>query len=150
MVGDGSKKEEYSRLSQELRCDDVIRFAGSLRGQALEDARKGAQFLVYPLDMARDFWCFQSSNAWLSGLVPIVNRVGGIPEIVDESCGIITGTSDTAGLKEAIVKAAGILRSGEFIEMSNNAKKRAGLFSITRTIEALSEVYRNIMISKAR
>lgn len=61
-------------------------------------------------------------EAMASGLVPITNRVGAIPEFVDESCGIIAAPNDAAGL------AAGVSRLYEdpalFMRLSEQAARR--------------------------
>jgi len=39
-----------------------------------------------------------------SGLVPVTNAVGAIPEFLDETCGMLARPEDVAGLAESIAK----------------------------------------------
>lgn len=61
-------------------------------------------------------------EAMSSGLVPVTNSVTGIPEFVDESCGVLTEPDDYVGLAEGIVNL--YKNPNLFLEMSANAAKR--------------------------
>jgi glycosyltransferase involved in cell wall biosynthesis len=43
-------------------------------------------------------------EAMSSGLVPVTNSVGAIPEFVDETCGMLARPEDVAGLTESITR----------------------------------------------
>ena len=66
-------------------------------------------------------------EAMSSGLVPVTNSVGAIPEFVDDSCGFLADPEDSAGLAESIVK---LYESPElFLAMSTAAAERVRMES---------------------
>ena len=73
-------------------------------------------------------------EAMSSGLVPVTNSVGAIPEFVDETCGFLVRPEDSAGLAESIAK---LYESPElFSAMSTAAAARVRMqSSCARTIE---------------
>ena len=73
-------------------------------------------------------------EAMSSGLVPVTNSVGAIPEFVDETCAMLAPQEDAAGLAESIEK---LYRSPElFSAMSAAAAARVRMqSSCVRTVE---------------
>jgi glycosyltransferase involved in cell wall biosynthesis/spore maturation protein CgeB len=66
-------------------------------------------------------------EAMSSGLVPVTNSVGAIPEFVDDTCGFLADPEDSAGLAESIAK---LYESPElFLAMSAAAAERVRMES---------------------
>ena len=80
------------------------------------------------------------------GLPAIVNRKGGMPEIVEDGLsGFITSEPTARGLADAIRRAAAAFADGEAAGMSQAAKARAADFSIRETVDALEAAYRQLL-----
>jgi len=81
-------------------------------------------------------------EAMSSGLVPVVSRVGAVPEFVDESCGILVSPEDSAGLAAAIARIAE--DANMFATLSLRAAARAvNTIAMDRVIEREIEILKN-------
>lgn len=100
LIGEGMDLEAMKLKANSLELNDCVRFTGLLQDQALVDEWATGDFFVL------------SSNYETAGVVlvealacgmPIVaTRVGGIPEIVNESNGLLVPSADAKALSEAM------------------------------------------------
>lgn len=67
-----------------------------------ELARLHRDYGVFLVPTRMDSQGVSRDEAMSSGLVPVTNRVAAIPEFVDDSCGLLAGPEDAAGLADAI------------------------------------------------
>lgn len=73
-------------------------------------------------------------EAMSSGLVPVVSRVGAVPEFVDESCGLLTERDDANGLAAALLALA--IEPSRFAALSGAAAARIrGTIPISTVVE---------------
>ncbi len=121
------------------------------------------QFLGFRTDIhsllpAADFFCLATESeglgssileAMASGLPVVATRVGGIPEVVEDSrTGLLVPSSDPGALANAMARMAsdGGLRE----ELGKRGRERAGLFSADRTAEGTDRVYRAALKSRGK
>lgn len=91
--------------------------------------------------------CISLQEAGIHGLPLIATRVGGIPEIVDSTCGILVDNLDVRGFVTAInrLKNDGELRK----EYGNNARRKIlSKFSEEKIIKQLDQVYLELIENK--
>lgn len=101
LVGDGVDHEKMQKLAIELNLSsERVIFAGLLEGQALTESYQSSLFNVMfsnyenmPVVISESFAC---------GLPVIATAVGGIPEIISSSNGILVQPCDEDGLYTAI------------------------------------------------
>jgi L-malate glycosyltransferase len=135
LVGDGPLMDELKAMAVELKISDIVVFAG-YRTDALRYLK------------GFDVFCLSS---WGEGLgtsiidamaleVPVAaTRVGGIPDLIENGVtGFLAEPRDAAGLAAAIEKA---LTTPDRREIVSNARRKAELYSITRTVDAMEKVY---------
>jgi glycosyltransferase involved in cell wall biosynthesis len=121
------------------------------------------QFLGFRADIpslldAADFFCLPTLHEGLgssileamsAGLPVIATRVGGIPEIVEDSrTGILVPPSDPGALADAMVEMAA--RPDLREAMGACGSKRADSFSADRTAEATYAIYRSALTAGRR
>ncbi len=100
MVGDGADFQRMKRLASILKLDDKVIFTGLLEGSALINTYKSSDFMVMfsnyenmPVVISESFAC---------GLPVIATSVGGIPEYVNPSNGILVAPGDETALLDSI------------------------------------------------
>lgn len=101
MVGEGQDEAAMRRLAEALNLNEpVLSFTGLLESNALADALSQADALVLfshyenlPVVIPEAFAC---------GLPVIATRVGGIPEVVDSSNGVLVEAGDETALLNAM------------------------------------------------
>ena len=140
VVGDGPRREELQRLAAELGIADRVVWAGERR-----DARR----LVTAFDVGVICSSWEGlPNAALETMaagVPLVStRVGTMPEILGEGCGVLVDVADDEGLSGALAyllddpeEAA---RIGE-----RGARRIREHHAMPRMVEAFAEVYREAL-----
>jgi glycosyltransferase involved in cell wall biosynthesis len=81
-------------------------------------------------------------EAMSSGLVPVVSRVGAVPEFVDEACGILAPPEDPAALAAALARIAE--DANIFATLSRCAAARAAnTIAMDRVIERENEILKD-------
>jgi glycosyltransferase involved in cell wall biosynthesis len=130
IVGDGPKRAEW----QSMTNSDRVRWLGYRTD--VDAILAGCDVFVHPsLD---DAFPTVLLEAMAAGLPVVASRVGGIPEIVSESTGILVPPGDPAALADAMTKIDP--------HMSIAARERATReFSIDAWIARLDTVYAEAM-----
>ena len=99
-IGDGIDFEIVKEYSKNLNHQENIRFTGVLEGQALIDELASGDFLV--LSSNYETQGVVLLEAFACGLPVVSTNVGGIPEIVNESNGILVPPQDPEKLADAM------------------------------------------------
>ena len=111
IVGDGPEKINLERLVTDLRLQERIRFAGSLKGEALfARYRECDVFVMPPRTLKDDVEGFGTVflEAGLAGKPSVGTRSGGIPEaVIDGVTGILVEEANVHELAAAIVQVLG-------------------------------------------
>ena len=99
-IGDGIDFEIVKEYSKNLNHQENIRFTGVLEGQPLIDELASGDFLV--LSSNYETQGVVLLEAFACGLPVVSTNVGGIPEIVNESNGILVPPQDPEKLADAM------------------------------------------------
>ena len=135
IAGDGELGGQLHRQVERLGIRDRVRFAGWVRD-------------TVPLYAAADVVVLASLNegtpvalieALAAGCVSVATRVGGVPDVVDDTCGILVPAGDTEALASAMVRAMTVG------PLSADCRARARRFSIERLVPELSSMYQDLL-----
>ncbi|EMI58109.1 glycosyl transferase group 1 [Rhodopirellula sallentina SM41] len=84
IIGEGPERGSLEQLATDLKVDRLVRFTGSLRGDALADCLNRHRFLWVPSRWEEPF-----GNVALEGMacgcIPIVSDGGGLPDAVGDA-----------------------------------------------------------------
>ncbi len=119
IVGDGPERAELERLSSELGVSDRVDFLGAQPHDEMVGLLSSADAAVFPSLMEA------TSVAALECMaceIPVAaSRVGGLPEIVDESVGTLFEPADPEDLAK---KVAGMLQRSNLRDAGARARER--------------------------
>lgn len=99
-IGDGIDFDEIKSYSKKLSQQENIRFTGVLEGQDLVDELASGDFLV--LSSNYETQGVVVLEAYACGIPVVATNVGGIPEIVNESNGLLVPPQDPEKLADAM------------------------------------------------
>lgn len=139
IVGDGEQRKELEQLAEKLKIQDITTFYGQQRDVKpfLEDA----SIFVYP-SIWQEVFGISLVEAMAYGIPCVANKVGGIPEIIeDEKSGFLSSGLDVHSLEKTIEKVIELLNKGEYEKIAKDARKRAEKFSIIETVKNLKDMY---------
>ena len=88
IVGDGPMRSAYERLAQELGIEERVEFRGLLPKPELAERMRRADLFVLASRFENNPCVVLEAMA--SGLPVVATRVGGLPELVDQTSGILT------------------------------------------------------------
>jgi teichuronic acid biosynthesis glycosyltransferase TuaC len=100
LVGAGPARSDIQILAKELRILDRIRFVAPCPSSEVSKWMRAAN--VFALPSYREGCPNVILEALSCGLPVVASDVGGIPELVDEKCGILVHPQDPAGLANAL------------------------------------------------
>lgn len=100
LVGDGVDLEAMRQRAVALGLTDRVRFTGLLQGQALAEEVASGDFFVLPSHYETGGIVLLEAMA--CGLPVVATRVGALPEIVNESNGLLVAPDDENALAEAM------------------------------------------------
>lgn len=102
IIGDGVDFMMIKDYAKKLKHQERIRFTGVLEGQEYIDELASSDFLVLPSNYETQGVVLLESFA--CGMPVVSTKVGGIPEIVNESNGILVPPHDAEKLADAMQK----------------------------------------------
>jgi glycosyltransferase involved in cell wall biosynthesis len=141
VVGDGDLKPAYHRLSQQLKVDSNVLFAGNVSDADLPLYYAAADVLVLPSkDMSEGFGLtLLEANA--SGKPAVASSVGGVPSVIrDGYNGILVPPNNPKALAAAVLRLATDLSDAE--EMGRKGRHVAEAHDWTIVVEKTEQVYR--------
>ena len=100
LIGEGMDLEAMKRRAQTLELDDQVRFTGLLQDQDLVNELASGDFFV--LSSNYETGGIVLLEAMACGLPVVATHVGALPEIVNESNGILVPAKDTVALADAM------------------------------------------------
>jgi len=100
IVGDGIERAEYERLAAELAIGDSVTFRGLLPKPAVAELMRTAD--VFVLASRYDNNPNVLLEALMCGLPSVATRVGGVPEIIDATNGILVPPHDVPALADGM------------------------------------------------
>lgn len=124
---------------------DKVHFLGSVTAISMPVVYAACDMVVMP-STVREGWPLVALEALASGRPIVASRIGGIPEIVNESCGFLVTPEDENELETALVQ---LIEDVELREKLGRAgRQRAAKFSWERTAEQIEAIYRSVLDSK--
>jgi glycosyltransferase involved in cell wall biosynthesis len=136
IVGDGIERAGYERLARELGLDGVVHFRGLLPKSEIADLMRDSDAFV--LASRYDNNPNVLLEALMCGLPSVATTVGGVPELVDETNGILVSPGDVSGLAEGIQRLLGNL---ETYDRATIAVKAGGRFGRQRVAADLATAF---------
>lgn len=124
LVGEGSEKDKIKQLVKSLKINSSVIFKGRLNHQQLAKVYRNSRLFVLP-SLSES-----QSNALLeamaSGLPIVATNIGGNPELVAKTNGLLVPPADSQAITEAILKALGRswpkIRLGQKFSWKQSAK----------------------------
>ncbi len=146
LVGDGPERDRLEALARELGVEDRVVFLGSRPNAEMPGLLASGEVAVFPSLMEA------TSVAALEAMacqVPVAaSRVGGLPEIVDESVGGLFEPADPKSLADKVVE---LLTSGDLEGRGRRARERVvAHWSNDRLAERHLEIYEALLQRKGR
>ena len=100
LIGEGMDLEAMKQRAVELELSEHVRFTGLLQGQDLVDELATGDFFVLPSHYETGGIVLLEAMA--CGLPVVATQVGALPEIVNESNGLLVRPGDAQALAEAM------------------------------------------------
>jgi len=135
IAGDGAKRGEYEELATRLGLDGLVTFHGLLPKPELAALMRSARLFV--LGSRYENNPCVAIEALASGLPVVAPRVGGIPELLDETNGVLVEPGDPAELARGITAALG--RKFDRTEIARRARERFGREAVAAQLRDVYE-----------
>ena len=145
IVGDGPERARLEALAKELGVADAVQFMGARPNTELPGLLRSAEVAVFPSLM--EATSVAALEAMSCGLPVAASRVGGLPEIVDETVGTLFRPADPADLAARLVA---LLQRSDLAGAGARARQRVvESWSVARLARRHREIYR-ILMEEAR
>jgi glycosyltransferase involved in cell wall biosynthesis len=122
VAGDGEQRPEYERIAKKLSLDGMVTFRGLLSKPELADSMRSAGLFVLGSRWENNPCVVLEALA--SGLPVVANRVGGLPELIDETNGVLVEHADPERFAAGIADA--LERHFDRVEIARRARERFG------------------------
>lgn len=143
IIGDGSYRNELEREAIDRGIAPSVDFLGVKRN--IGDFLSKTDVFIYP-SVWEEVFGISLIEAMSYGVPCISNRVGGIPEIIeDEINGYISETKTGEAIFRAICKVINRYEEGTIEEMQKKCFETAIKFDIKNTITDLKRVYEELL-----
>jgi glycosyltransferase involved in cell wall biosynthesis len=135
VAGDGEKRAEYERLAHRLGLDEVVTFRGLLSKPELAESMRRASLFVLGSRWENNPCVVLEALA--SGLPVVANRVGGLPELIDETNGVLVEHADPERFAAGIADA--LERRFDGAEVARRARARFGREAVAAQLRGAYE-----------
>jgi glycosyltransferase involved in cell wall biosynthesis len=141
LVGDGPERPKLEALAAELGVRERVHFLGARPNTELPGLFASSDMAVVPSLMEA------TSVAALEAMScekPVAaSRVGGLPEIVDETVGTLVNPADPADLAARVIA---LLRRSDLAELGARGRERVvASWSVARLARRHEEIYRTLL-----
>ncbi len=141
IVGDGNEYNNLTQLTKKLNIEESVRFEGSQID--ISKYLANADYFIYP-STCKEVFGISLVEAMAYGIPCIANRVGGIPEVIqDKVNGFLTDGVTDVELENTIRKAISVADE-EYNNLCINARRTAERFSIINCINSINGVINDI------
>ena len=145
LVGDGPEREPLQRLSARLGVVDRIRFLGARPNAEMPGILSSATLAVIPSLM--EATSVAALEAMACELPVAASRVGGLPQIVDESVGTLFEPADPADLARKLIA---LLSRTDLAAVGRRGRERvARQWSNDQLVERHLQVYRALQAGES-
>jgi glycosyltransferase involved in cell wall biosynthesis len=144
LVGDGPERERLEVLAGELGVRDAVRFLGKRPNTDMPALLAAADIAVFPSLM--EATSVAALEAMSCGVPVAASRVGGLPEIVDESVGALFEPADPQSQAAALIS---LLRRTDLPALGRTARQRVvENWSVARLAGRHVEIYEMLLREK--
>jgi glycosyltransferase involved in cell wall biosynthesis len=144
LVGDGPERPRLEALTDELGVRDLVTFMGSTPNDRMPALVADADVAVFPSLM--EATSVAALEAMSCGVPVAASRVGGLPEIVDESVGTLFEPADPESQARALVA---LLQRSDLAEHGERARERVvASWSVERLARRHIEIYETLLREK--
>lgn len=144
LVGDGPERGRLECLAAELEVSGMVRFLGRRPNEEMPDLLAGADVAVLPSLM--EATSVAALEAMSCGVPVAASRVGGLPEIVDETVGTLFEPANPQSLASALLS---LLRRPDLHETGRRARERVvANWSVARLARRHEEIYEMLLRKK--
>lgn len=141
LIGDGPERAKLEQLSDELGVRDLVTFAGKKPNDEMPALLADADVAIFPSLM--EATSVAALEAMSCGVPVAASRVGGLPEIVDETVGTLFEPADPESLARAL---AALLRRPTLAEAGKTARERVvAHWSVARLAARHEEIYERLL-----
>jgi len=146
LAGDGPLRQELESLARGLGVRDRIEFMGSVENVKMPNVYSSADLIVIPSLV--EATSIAALEAMSCERTVAASRVGGLPEIIDESVGLLFESGSPEAAAEAILKAA---RDADRLKLGRAARERVvANWSIQSMADVHMEVYMKVIGERQR
>jgi glycosyltransferase involved in cell wall biosynthesis len=139
-VGDGPERRRLEALAAELGVTERIRFLGARPNAEMPGLLSSGELAVFPSLMEATSVAALESMA--CELPVAASRVGGLPQIVDDSVGALFEPADPESLAQVVV---GLLQRRDLASLGAEARARVvGRWSNARLAARHLEIYEGL------
>lgn len=142
IVGEGSDKEKILEKIKSLKAEDKVFVLGKLSQQ--EVRKKLSESSVFILISKHEGFPMTILEAMSTGLPVIASKVGGVPEEIDESCGILV-SNNAEEISTAITKLSEENTNKKMGEASK--RKFEANFTLEKFLSKTKKVYDEVLNS---
>ncbi|HVP58839.1 MAG TPA: glycosyltransferase family 4 protein [bacterium] len=137
IAGDGPLRSHIQALARDLGVADQIVFMGSVENALMPAIFSSADLVVIPSLI--EATSIAALEAMACERVIAASRVGGLPEIIDESVGILFESGSPEAIADAI---AGFAKRSDAAEMGRAARRRVETnWSISKMTDIHEQIY---------
>jgi len=140
VVGEGPERTRQEAFAADLGLSELVAFHGSRPKSAVAEMMREADLFVLPSRI--ETFGAVVAEALVSGLPVVSTKVGGIPELVDESSGTLVAPDDPVELADALDQ---MLMSLETFDRSAIAAAARGRYSLEAVGESLNRIYASVL-----
>lgn len=141
LVGDGPERGKLERLAAELNVRDMVTFLGRRPNEEMPVLLADADVAVLPSLM--EATSVAALEAMSCGVPVAASRVGGLPEIVDESVGTLFEPADPESLASALVML--LLRPDRAAAGRRARERVVQSWSVSRLARRHEEIYETLL-----
>jgi len=143
-LGDGAMRSDLERLTQSLRLEHQVKFAGFIGGDIKALYYKAADLLALPSTMGPESFGITLLEAAAARLPLVVSDLSVFKAVVtDGHNGMVTKKGDDKSLASAIVRL--LEDEGLRETMGRNSEERAKTFSWERIAQETEKVYEQVL-----
>lgn len=144
LVGDGPERDTLERLARELNVSDIVHFLGRRPNDEMPALLATADVAVFPSLM--EATSVAALEAMSCGVPVAASRVGGLPEIVDETVGALFEPANPESLARALVA---LLQRPDRAVLGRVARTRVvDSWSVERLARRHLEIYETLLREK--
>lgn len=146
LAGDGPLRGELESLASDLGVRDNVEFMGSVENTRMPGLFSSADLVVIPSLV--EATSIAALEAMSCGKAVAASRVGGLPEIIDESVGLLFESASPEALAVAVVSAA---KDIDLEALGRAARERVvANWSIQSMVDVHMDIYLKLIGEKQR